>query len=132
AIGHHIQGAMPSGTIDTTNMTLNDHLAKKAFQKLVRLARGAASETGALQLSRNRIAVGMHQLARHRPSMLLAAVVGPLQQQSVVIVAIIARPGHDIERTADFYRIRFRGRLLYDAAADTTDRYRSARNDAAE
>jgi hypothetical protein len=59
--------------------------------------------------------------------MLLAVEIGPLKQQSMIIVAIIARSGFDSERAADFDRW-FRLRLV----CETKDRRRSACNRVAE
>ena len=88
--------------IDAAHMALNDHIAKKAREKLMRRARGVAAQTGTVQLGSNGVAVRVHQPYRHRPFMLLAVEINPFEQQSMIMVAIIARSGFDRERAADF------------------------------
>jgi hypothetical protein len=98
---------MPSSVVHTLHATLNDYRTEKALQQLMRWARGAAGQTSIFKLLCNGVAVGMHIPERHRPNMLLAVRIRPLQQTPVAMMAVIARPGQDIERAADLYFYRF-------------------------
>jgi hypothetical protein len=90
---------MPSGMIDAAHMALNDHIAKKALQTLMRRARGVAAQTGTVQLGSNGVAVRVHQPYRHRPFMLLGVEINPFEQQSMIVVATLSALADPGERT---------------------------------